>query len=117
MNAAGIPDFDAIQTFNGNDEPIFYYAFDILWIDGYNLMDLSLLQRKEILALILKDNNVIRYSEHFSDGANLYEQMKKLGLEGIISKKATSTYNPGERGPNWYKTPTEIRQEFVIVAG
>jgi bifunctional non-homologous end joining protein LigD len=114
MNAAGNPDFDAIQTFNGHDEPIFYYAFDILWADGYNLMDLPLLKRKEILALILGDNNVLRYSEHFPDGAGLYEQMKKLGLEGIISKKATSSYNPGERGPNWYKTPTEMRQEFVI---
>ncbi|RYG45660.1 MAG: DNA ligase D, partial [Chitinophagaceae bacterium] len=114
LNASGNPDFDALQKFNGSNDPIVFYAFDILWIDGYNLMELSLLERKEILSLLLSGNEIIRYSEHFSDGVALYEQIKQMELEGIVSKKATSPYNPGERGTNWYKTPTEIRQEFVI---
>jgi bifunctional non-homologous end joining protein LigD len=114
LNETGKPDFDALQNFNGHDDPIYFYAFDILWLDGYDLMELTLLDRKNILALLLAGNEVIRYSEHFADGPALYKQMQEMELEGIVSKKAISTYNPGERGMNWYKTPTEIRQEFVI---
>ena len=114
LNAAGNPDFDALQKFNGSNDPILFYAFDIIWLDGINLMNLELLKRKQILSMLLEGNEVIRYSEHFDNAHALYSQMQELGLEGIVSKKETSLYRPGERGTNWYKTPTEIRQEFVI---
>jgi len=114
FNNAGLPDFDALQLYNGHDAPISYCVFDILWLDGYNLMELPLAQRKEILQTLLADNEVLKYSHSFDDGDGLYAQMMKLNLEGIVAKKRNSPYNQGERANNWLKIPTRKRQEFVI---
>ncbi len=114
LNEEGKPDFDALQKFNGHNSAICYYVFDILWLDGYNIENLRLTERKQLLQEIVKDNPVIRYSDDFDNGPALYEQIKKMNLEGIVSKKKNSAYHEGERADNWYKTPTKIRQEFVI---
>src|ERR1700712_1257125 len=114
FNAEGHPDFDALQTFNGHNTPISYCVFDILWMDGYNLMELPLTTRKTILQKLLKGNKVIRFSQSFDNGNALYNQMLELNLEGIVAKRKDSEYVEGERGNNWLKTPTRKRQEFVI---
>jgi bifunctional non-homologous end joining protein LigD len=114
LNSEGKPDFDSLQKYNGSSKPIIYYVFDILWLSGYNVMKLPLLERKEILRLAISDNPIIRYSDHFEDGLELFEQVKAIGLEGIVSKQKSSPYLPGHRGKKWYKIPTEVRQEFVI---
>lgn len=114
FNQEGKPDFDSLQLYNGHDTPITYCAFDILWIDGYDLMDMPLVERKEILQTLLSGNQVIRYSEHFDDGLALYHQMQQLNLEGMVAKKRNSEYQPGNRGRDWVKIPTRKRQEFVI---
>ena len=114
FNEEGRPDFDTLQNYNGHDTPITYYAFDILWLDGYSLLKLPLVDRKKILKQLLEGNDVIRYSESFEDGPALYDQMLKLNMEGIVAKKKDSEYQPGIRGNDWLKTPTRKRQEFVI---
>lgn len=114
FNKEGMPDFDALQKYNGHNTPITYCVFDILWVDGYNLMKLPLLERKHILQLLVSGNKNIRFSESFENGSALYQEMLNRDLEGIVSKKIDSTYNEGERGNNWLKTPTRKRQEFVI---
>ena len=114
FNETGMPDFDALQRYNGHDAPLSYCVFDVLWLDGYNLVKLPLSERKEILEQLVKGNPVLRFSESYDDGPALYEQMMKLNLEGVISKRKDSLYIPGERGYNWLKTPTRKRQEFVI---
>jgi bifunctional non-homologous end joining protein LigD len=114
MNEQSVPDFNALQNFNGHDTAIYYYVFDLLWVNGYNIMQLPLLERKTILKAILKDNDVIRYSDDFEDGAALFKQMEKMDMEGIVAKKADSPYREDERSNNWLKMPTIKRQEFVI---
>jgi bifunctional non-homologous end joining protein LigD len=114
INNEGKPDFDALQKVNGNKAPVYYYVFDILWLDGKNLMKLPLAERKRILKDVVSDNNVLRYSEDFDDGLHLFEQAKSLGLEGIVAKMRHSTYHPGDRSSKWCKIPTSIKQEFVI---
>ncbi len=114
FNDAGMPDFDALQKYNGHDTPISYCIFDILWLDGYDLTSLPLVERKNILQELLGDNDILRYSEHYEDGPGLYEQMLELNLEGIVGKKKNSIYNQGNRGYDWIKIPTRKRQEFVI---
>ena len=114
LNEEGRPDFDTLQNYNGHNTPITYYAFDILWLDGYSLLELSLVNRKKILKQLLEGNDIIRYSESFDDGPALYDQMLKLNMEGIVAKKKDSEYQPGIRGNDWVKTPTRKRQEFVI---
>jgi bifunctional non-homologous end joining protein LigD len=114
FNAEGKPDFDALQKFNGHQTAIAYCAFDLLWMDGYSLVDLPLTERKALLQQLLADNDVIRYSEHYDDGLALYDAVKKLNLEGMVGKKGDSVYQPGVRGYDWVKIPTRVRQEFVI---
>lgn len=114
FNEEGKPDFDALQKYNGHESPIRYCVFDLLWLDGNNLMQLPLTARKELLKTLVEDNPVFEYSESFDDGEALYRQMLSRNLEGVVAKVRDSTYNPGERAENWLKTPTKKRQEFVI---
>jgi bifunctional non-homologous end joining protein LigD len=114
FNQEGKPDFDALQNFNGHDTPINYCVFDLLWLDGYNLMGLPLTDRKALLKELAKCSEVLRFSESFDDGQALYQQALDLDLEGIVAKRKDSSYVPDARDSRWLKTPTRKRQEFVI---
>ena len=63
VNSAGKPDFDQLQRVNGQRSPIIYYAFDLLWLDGKNIMKEKLLARKELLKSLVKDHLLVRFSE------------------------------------------------------
>jgi len=114
FNEEGKPDFDALQIYNGHHTPINYCVFDLLWLDGYNLMELPLTDRKAILKELVADNEMLRFSESFDDGEALYQHALDLDLEGIVSKRKDSNYAPDARDSRWLKTPTRKRQEFVI---
>lgn len=109
----GRPDFDALQK-SDRVNPLVYYLFDIIWCNGFKLTDLKLTQRKEILSKAIRFNETIRYSEDFEQGIQLFELIKKQEMEGIVAKRKDSKYEPGKRGKDWLKLPTEKRQEFVI---
>jgi bifunctional non-homologous end joining protein LigD len=113
LNKSGKPDFDALQKYKGAD-PIAYYVFDVLWCNGYSLTDIPLIERKELLLQLLPGGEIIKYSDHFDDGLELFELIKQQELEGVVAKKRESKYLPGTRGRDWLKIPTEKRQEFVI---
>lgn len=114
FNEEGLPDFDALQLYNKHTTPISYCVFDLLWLDGYNLMDLPLVKRKAALKQLIGGHPVFKFSESFDDGPGLYAEMLKLDLEGIVAKRRDSAYRPDVRGYDWLKTPTRKRQEFVI---
>jgi bifunctional non-homologous end joining protein LigD len=113
LDEKGRPSFDLLQKYEG-EMPIIYYCFDLLWLDGYDIMALKLTERKELLKEILPESDIIKYSDDFDDGQLLYEQIKAMELEGIVAKRKDSKYQPGKRVKDWLKLPTEIRQEFVI---
>lgn len=110
----GKPDFDAVQLYNGHNTPIRYCVFDLLELDGNNIMELPLVQRKELLKALVDGNKVFYYSESYDDGKALYKRAIDENLEGIVAKEKNSAYHPGERGNAWLKVPTRKRQEFVI---
>jgi len=114
FNEAGLPDFDALQLYNGHSTPIAYCVFDLLWMDGYDLMHLPLETRKALLQELIRERPVFRFSESFDNGPKLYKEMLRRDLEGIVAKKKGSAYVPDSRGMDWLKTPTRKRQEFVI---
>lgn len=114
LNGEGKPDFDTLQLYNGKRTPIRYCVFDLLYLDGNNLMELPLYQRKELLETLVKDKEIFLLSESFDDGKALYEKVLEDNLEGIVAKKTDSPYLPGSRGYDWLKVPTRKRQEFVI---
>ena len=116
INDKGISNFGNLQNWRSEaDGELVLYLFDVLWLDGYNLMQLPLTQRKEILRSIVPGSNIIRISESFDTGATeFFEAAKKLNLEGIIAKKTNSIYLPDKRSKDWLKIKTGKRQEVII---
>jgi bifunctional non-homologous end joining protein LigD len=113
LNDKGQPDYDALQKYNGEDELV-YYVFDVLWLDGYSLMNLPLVKRREILWEIVPDIDTIRVSQDFESGTDLLEEIKIYNLEGIVAKRRNSIYEEGKRSNDWRKITTAIRNEYVI---
>jgi bifunctional non-homologous end joining protein LigD len=112
----GLSNFASLQNWRSEaDGTLFYYLFDILWIDGKDLTTLPLVRRKEILKKVIPENETIRISEMFeSTGTEFYDIAKQMGLEGIMAKKSDSLYHPGERTKEWLKIKISKHQEVII---
>jgi bifunctional non-homologous end joining protein LigD len=96
------------------DVPVLYYAFDLLYLDGYDLRKLPLEDRKKKLAALLISGNSIRCSDHYEkQGKALFEMARAKGLEGILAKKRDSIYRE-RRTSEWLKIKITHRQECVI---
>ena len=97
------------------ETPATYYVFDLLAFEGYDVRPLPLEKRKAILAKLLPRAGALRYSDHFAkEGEQLYDQVVKLGLEGIVAKKADAPYRGG-RSANWLKIRADRTDDFVVV--
>src|SRR2546428_88747 len=100
----------------GVESPAVLYAFDLLAFEGYDLRPLPLERRKALLEQIVPGVGPIKYLPHFQkDGEALYEQVVKMGLEGIVAKKADASYRAG-RSPNWLKIRADRTDDFVVVS-
>jgi bifunctional non-homologous end joining protein LigD len=113
--ADGLPSFPALQDAlaKGRHGRYLVYAFDLLYLNGRDLRELPLLDRKAMLAALIPEPGILRYSEHFDDGIALFRQACAIGLEGVISKRGDAPYRSG-RGRDWFKVKCLLRQEFVI---
>lgn len=117
LNEKGVSDFNGLQGWRSEaDGELAYYVFDLLWYDGKNLMELPYTQRREILKSVLPTNDdTIRLSQVFNaSGTDFFSAADKMGLEGIIAKRANSGYLSDVRSKDWLKIKTERRQEAVI---
>jgi bifunctional non-homologous end joining protein LigD len=94
--------------------PVFYYVFDVLYLDGYDIRRLSLTHRKRLLKQALDFKDPLRYLS-YEKGASegYYEEACRQGWEGLIAKRADSPYRSG-RGGDWLKFKCINEQEFVI---
>src|SRR5271170_546685 len=108
--------FAGLQGHGDAPAALVYFAFNLLHLDGEELMRLPLLERKARLETLLGGAPpVIRFSGHvIGNGARVFEEGSKLGVEGMVSKQIDGPYIPGNRGV-WVKTKFLKRQEFVIV--
>ena len=94
--------------------PVTLFVFDLLYMDGYDLRGVPLIERKRALQSILQPSSVMRYSEHFvNNGEEMLAAAKATGLEGIIAKGAASTYQ-SKRSRDWIKIKIVSQQEFII---
>jgi len=94
--------------------PIVYYAFDLLYLDGFDLRRVALEDRKRLLQEHIKADGVIHYSDHFAEkGLDLFEAARQQGLEGIVAKKRNGPYQE-KRSSDWLKIKITQRQECVI---
>lgn len=117
LNDKGISNFGNLQNWRSEaDGELIYYVFDILWYDGKNLMDIPLTGRQAILKDVLpSDDDRIRVSKVFNaSGTEFFKAAERMGLEGIIAKKASSTYSANIRSKEWLKIKVHKRQEVVI---
>jgi bifunctional non-homologous end joining protein LigD len=118
-NASGVSTFSGLQSDlkEGRTDRMVYYAFDLLYLDGYDLTGTPLIERKLLLAGLLDDapaDGVVRFSAHLeTDGEAMLRHAGRLGLEGIVSKRKDKPYIAG-RGPHWLKRKCSFSQEFVI---
>ncbi len=114
---SGASDFSALQhdLSEGRHDRFVVYAFDLLYLDGYSLLNASLLERKHLLeGLLPNDQGKLRYSAHFNENGSLVlDHACRLSLEGVISKLRDSKYMSGRNG-EWIKSKCSQRQEFVI---
>jgi bifunctional non-homologous end joining protein LigD len=124
LDDAGRPSFSLMQQrgFTAARLNIVFYAFDLLYLDGYNLMRVDLEERKRLLEQVLAacpdnatgNNARIRYSDHFlARGEDIYRVAAERGLEGIVGKRRTSCYIQ-KRTREWLKIKITKRQECVI---
>ncbi|WP_026485691.1 ATP-dependent DNA ligase [Caldanaerobius polysaccharolyticus] len=96
--------------------PAVFVTWDILYLDGKSLVDLSLLNRKEILYSAVKPNDHLIIADFiFERGKMLYEETGKKGLEGVMAKKADSKYYIGKRSRLWLKLKHFITINAVIM--
>jgi bifunctional non-homologous end joining protein LigD len=113
---SGAPHFENLQNWRRDPKgQLYYYVFDILWCDGYDVRTMPLVERKKLLESVIPPNSIIRYSDHLlGRGTTLFHAMQERHLEGIIAKKANSAYRENNRGNDWLKIKTHFRQEVVI---
>ncbi|WP_242347042.1 non-homologous end-joining DNA ligase [Anaeromyxobacter terrae] len=118
--AAVLPDgrtsFQALQNaFGTGRRELLYFVFDLLHLDGEDLAERPLLERKAAVERLLGEGaGIIRYAQHFSgSGRDIHREACRLGLEGIVSKRADRPYRPG-RNATWVKTKCVLRQELVV---
>ena len=99
------------------DSHLVYVVFDLLYLDGYDLRPIPLIERKRLLSALLQDNSqstLIRYSAHIAgQGEVAFAEACRSGMEGLIAKRADASYLAG-RNRNWVKVKCGRRQEFVI---
>lgn len=123
LDKDGMPRFQLLQPRVGRKSGIealrgqghiVYYVFDLLYVDGQDLMSCPVVERKEMLQQILKPASFIKLSEHIvGDGAAFFEQIEKFHLEGMIAKRAASLYAQ-KRTKDWLKVKTVVRSEVVV---
>ena len=95
--------------------PATYYAFDLLAFGGLDLRPIPLTERKRLLRDLLPSVGPIRYSDHIErEGRAVWDQAVRLGIEGIVAKKAASRYVAG-RSDSWVKIRTVRSDDFVVV--
>jgi bifunctional non-homologous end joining protein LigD len=97
------------------DVPVLYYAFDLIYLDGFDWRRVPLEERKNKLSTILRPGDSLRFSDHYAEqGKALFDVAKQQGLEGILAKKRASFYEE-RRSRDWLKI--KIRQQIDCVVG
>lgn len=125
LDEQGLPSFSLLQQRTGfrpgkprvvsrSEVGVVYYAFDLIYLDGHDLHRVALEQRKQALRGILKEGNLLRFSDHYPEhGVQLLEGARKQGLEGIVAKKLGSIYEEA-RSTEWRKIKITHTVDCVV---
>ncbi|MGA8616975.1 MAG: hypothetical protein WB660_00430 [Candidatus Sulfotelmatobacter sp.] len=117
LDESGKPSFNILQNHGSSEAPVFYYVFDVLVLNGRDVMGEPLIVRRKLIEkyILPKLGDPIRYSpESPASLADLIHSVKAQGLEGLVAKRRDSRYEPGQRSGVWQKMRVNQGQEFVI---
>jgi bifunctional non-homologous end joining protein LigD len=117
LGKSGVADFNALRgQLDGRSTRLRLFAFDLLMLNGHDLRERPLLERKAVLQRLLAGGPAeLIYVEHLTgDSARILEHACRMGIEGIVSKRAASPYRSG-RSTAWIKTKGERSDTFVVV--
>jgi len=116
LNEDGLPNFSNIIAPNQKGSVVFY-VFDILWVNGRNVLDIPLYQRRKLLKATLAKSDIVRFSDHVDEkGIELFNLVEKHNVEGVVAKHRQGVYSPGHRSNQWLKIKTG-KQVEAFVAG
>ena len=124
LDENGTPSFQHLQNLTGfgtkpalkgmAPPPMNFFAFDLLYLNGYDLRKAALIDRRQLLASIILPSEMVRYSDHFAGkGEELLQAVRAKGLEGIVAKQAQSRYE-SKRSASWMKIKVTTQQDFVV---
>lgn len=96
--------------------PITYVVFDLIELDGNDVMPLAYTERRRVLRELLPDDGcwTVPAEQHAGNGEALMNAVRERGLEGVMAKRVDSPYLAGKRSSSWVKAKARLRQEFVI---
>ncbi|RWF69039.1 MAG: DNA ligase D [Mesorhizobium sp.] len=119
LGETGLPDYQALERElgNPNSPKVIFYAFDLLHLNGRDLRQQPLVKRKAALEKLVKDRApTLTYAEHLEvSGSDVFEHACRMGLEGIVSKRADAPYRSGVQ-TSWLKVKCIKSDTFPIVA-
>jgi bifunctional non-homologous end joining protein LigD len=115
VDARGHPSFQALQYRAAHPHHVIaFYAFDLLHLDGVDLTAATLEERRARLPEVVNKSGILLSIELPEAPQQVIEAVTGLGLEGVIAKRRTSRYTPGERHTSWLKLKLDRQQEFVV---
>jgi DNA ligase D-like protein (predicted ligase) len=116
LDEAGRPSFQQIQNWRTTDRPIVYVVFDILHLEGRDLVELPLSDRRKILDTFAPSfTDPLRLSPQFRVQLKAFiDSVKQQGLEGVVAKNERSTYEAGKRSGSWQKQRFGLREAFPV---
>jgi bifunctional non-homologous end joining protein LigD len=125
LNDRGLPDFRVLMDRMhvrsataaarlADQLPATYMVFDVMRVDGKDISDQPLGERRRILRGLGLEHSTWQLPEAYDDGPMLFEATRQQGLEGIVSKRLTSRYVFGTRTTNWLKFPHRHRRSYVV---
>jgi bifunctional non-homologous end joining protein LigD len=115
LDSQGVSRFQLLQNALRHEAKLLYCVFDLMFSGGEDLRGLPLVERKKRLRNILPRHSLLAFSQHRKQyGTKFFREAEKHGLEGIMAKRARSTYQSGARTKDWLKIKTARRQEVVI---
>lgn len=119
LGNTGLPDFQALERElgNPNSPKLMFFAFDLLYLNGRDLRQQPLIERKAALHRLLQETApTLTYAEHLEiSGSEVFDHACRMGLEGIVSKRADSPYRSGVQA-SWLKVKCVKSDTFPIVA-
>jgi ATP-dependent DNA ligase len=116
LNEAGLSSFSELRkAITRRQHDLYFVAFDLLHLNGHDLRDMALEDRREILAGLLKPGSRIQFSEALpGTGDAVFHLIEQAGLEGVVSKRRDSKYRSG-RSTNWLKAKALMESDLELL--